>query len=75
MAIKNVVQGLPVLNTLCQVWVRNPAEPVADCVDFARCYELLTLFGEDSSIEEQFRIFNVWTVSLKNIVLCPTFYT
>jgi len=75
LAIEHVVKGLPVLNAFCQVWVCDPAQPVADGVDLARCYELLALFGEDPGIEEQFGVFNVRTVSLENVVLCPTFYT
>ena len=75
MVIENVVKRLPVLNPFCQVWVGDPTQPVADCVDLARCYELLAFFGEDAGVEEQFGVFDVWTVSLENIVLCPTFYT
>jgi len=73
--IENVVKGLPVLNTFCQVWVRDPVGANADGVDLARCYELLALFGEDAGVEDQFGIFNVRTVSLENVVPCHMFYT
>ena len=55
--------------------MRDPVGPDADGVDLARCYELLALFGEDAGVEDQFGIFNVWTVSLENVVPCRTSYT
>ena len=35
--IRNVVKGFSVFNTFCQVRVRDPVEPDANCVDLARC--------------------------------------
>jgi len=73
--IGNVVEGLPVLNTFSQVRVRDPVEPDTNRVDFARCYELLALFREDTSVEDQFGVLDIWTVRLKNVVWCRTFHT
>ena len=63
------------LNTFRQVRVRDPVGPDADSVNPARRHELLALFGEDASVEDQFGVFKVRTVRLENVVPCRTFYT
>ena len=73
--IGNVVERLPVFNTFSQVRVRDPVEPDTNCVDLPRCYELLALFGEDTSIEDQFGVLDIWTVRRENVVRCRTFNT
>jgi len=72
--IGNVVEGLPVLNTFSQVWVRDPVEPDTNGIDLSRCYELLALFREDTSVEDQFGVLDIWTVGLENVVRCRAFH-
>ena len=66
--IGNVVKGFSVLNTFCQVRVRDPVEPDANRVDLARCQELLTFFGLNTGIEDHFGILDVWPVGLEDVV-------
>ena len=73
--IRNVVKGFPVFNTFSQVWVRDPVEPDTNRIDLPRCYELLALFGEDTSIEDQFGVLDIWSVRREDVVLCRTFNT
>ena len=73
--IGNVVKGFSVLNTFCEVGVRDPVEPDANCVDLARCQELLTLFGLNTGIEDQFGILDIWAVGFKDVVFCCTVHT
>ena len=73
--IGNVVERLPLLNTFSQVWVRDPVEPDTNRVDLPRCYELLTLFREDTGIKDQFGVLDIWTVRREDVVRCRTFNT
>ena len=73
--IGNIVEGFPVLNTFCQVWVRDPVESDTNCVDLARCYKRLTLVREDTTIEDQFGVLDIRTVGFEDVVLCRTFHT
>jgi hypothetical protein len=73
--IGNIVEGLPVLNTFSQLWVRDPVEPDTNRVNLAKCHELLALFGEDTSVKNQFGVLDIWTVGLEDVVRCRTFHT
>ena len=63
------------LNTFCEVRVCDPVEPDGNGVDLARCDKLLALFGEDTTVEDQFGILDIWTVGFEDVVLCCTFHT
>jgi hypothetical protein len=73
--IGNIVKGLPVLNTFSKVRLRDPVEPDTNRNDLPKCYELLALFGEDTSIKDQFGVLDIWTVRCEDVVLCCTFNT
>jgi hypothetical protein len=73
--IRNVVKGFPVLNTFRQVWMSDPVEADSNCADLARCHKHLTLFWENTGVEEQFGVLNVWPIALKNFVLDRTRHT